>query len=197
MSIAIRSLKKNRSIEFNTRVTDAHFDENAKCWNIEAENGQHYRARFLITAVGCLSSANVPAIEGLEDFAGEQYHTGQWPHEGVELKGKRVGQIGTGSTGIQAAPVIAETAKHLTVFQRTANYSVPARNHGLSDEDRFTHKRNASATASLTRSNTNGHGWLINEQQALNTPAEDRENIYEKAWKTGGLSQNTYFQNHL
>jgi cation diffusion facilitator CzcD-associated flavoprotein CzcO len=82
----------------------------------------------LITAVGCLSTANVPNFPGLKDFKGDWYHTGQWPHEGVDFTGKRVGMIGTGSTGIQAAPVIAAAAAHLTVFQRTANYSVPARN---------------------------------------------------------------------
>lgn len=177
----------NRSIDFNTHVDTARFDEEANCWNIDVENGQQYRARYLITAVGCLSSANVPAIEGLEDFKGDWYHTGQWPHDGVQFHGKRVGQIGTGSTGIQAAPVIAETANHLTVFQRTANYSVPARNHALSDEDRISHKHNAATTAKLTRSNTNGHGWLVNDQQALDTPFDERAIIYEDAWETGGL----------
>ena len=117
-----------RDIRFGTRVTAAHYDEAANRWHVTTETGERLTAKFLITAVGCLSTANVPKIPGLESFAGRWVHTGQWPHEGVDFTGKRVGMIGTGSTGIQAAPVIAETAAHLTVFQRTANYSVPARN---------------------------------------------------------------------
>ena len=101
---------------------------------VRTAGGDIYRVTFLITAVGCLSSANVPRLKGLEGFGGDWYHTGLWPHDGVDFAGKRVGQIGTGSTGIQAVPVIAEQAGHLTVFQRTANYSIPARNAPLSDE---------------------------------------------------------------
>ena len=87
-----------------------------------------FHAKFLVSAVGCLSNANIPNIKGLENFKGKYYHTGNWPKNGVTFVGKKVGQIGTGSTGIQAVPVIAEEAKYLTVFQRTANYSIPARN---------------------------------------------------------------------
>jgi cation diffusion facilitator CzcD-associated flavoprotein CzcO len=116
-----------RNIRFNTRVTAAQYDETANLWTVRTEAGEQFTAKFLITAVGCLSTANVPKIPGLESLEGSWYHTGQWPHEGVDFTGKRVGMIGTGSTGIQAAPVIAERAAHLTVFQRTANYSVPAR----------------------------------------------------------------------
>ncbi|MCI4440314.1 NAD(P)/FAD-dependent oxidoreductase, partial [Tibeticola sp.] len=114
-----------RDIRFNTRVRSAHYDEQANLWRVSTDAGEALTAQFLITAVGCLSSANIPNIPGLDTFAGRWYHTGQWPHEGVDFSGKRVGLIGTGSTGIQAAPVIAETAAHLSVFQRTANYSVP------------------------------------------------------------------------
>jgi cation diffusion facilitator CzcD-associated flavoprotein CzcO len=186
-----------RSIEFGCRVASACFNEQESYWDIETDSGQLYRARYLITAVGCLSSANVPEIEGADDFAGEQYHTGQWPHEGVQFEGKRVGQIGTGSTGIQAAPVIAQTAKHLTVFQRTANYSIPARNHALTNEIRNTHKREAEETKALTRSNANGHGWRISSRMALETSAEERTAIYEKAWETGGLKFRSSFSDLL
>jgi cation diffusion facilitator CzcD-associated flavoprotein CzcO len=98
---------------------------------VTTQKGATLTARFLITAVGCLSSANIPNMPGLDSFGGQWFHTGQWPHEGVDFSGKRVGVIGTGSTGIQAIPVIAEQAAHLTVFQRTANYSIPARNAPL------------------------------------------------------------------
>ena len=186
-----------RSIEFGSTVVAARFNELSNNWEIEVASGQCYRARFLITAVGCLSSANTPQIEGLKDFEGEWYHTGQWPHEGVEFEGKRVGQIGTGSSGIQTAPVIAQTAQHLTVFQRTANYSVPARNRSLSMEERQAHKRDAATTRELTRSNGNGHAWRINDQQALKTSPEQRATIYENAWNHGGLRFRASFSDLL
>src|SRR5206468_10424483 len=113
-------------------------------------------ARFLITDVGCLSTANVQKGPGLESFVGDWYHTGQWPHEGVDFTGKRDGMIGTGSTGIQAAPVIAASAAHLTVFQRTANYSVPARNAPLAPEFRQYITDHAADLRSTTRETLNG-----------------------------------------
>ncbi len=105
------ALDLKRDIRFGARVRRARYDETENRWHVETESGEHYSATWLITAVGCLSSANVPKIPGLGDFRGEWYHTGQWPHEGVDFSGKRVGQIGTGSTGIQAAPVIAAAGK--------------------------------------------------------------------------------------
>ncbi len=187
----------HRSIEFGTRVVAARYNEKDYCWNIESDDGRLFHARFLITAVGCLSSANIPDIDGLNDFEGECYHTGQWPHEGVQFEAKRVGQIGTGSTGIQSAPVIAQTARHLSVFQRTANYSVPARNHALDSETRNAYKRNAKAIREITRSNGNGHGWRVKDQKALETPADERNAIYENAWQTGGLKFRAAFSDLL
>jgi cation diffusion facilitator CzcD-associated flavoprotein CzcO len=105
-----------RDIEFNTRIVAAHYDEVAIRWRVRTEQGDSYVVKVLITAVGCLSTANVPSFPGLHEFKGDWYHTGRWPHDGVDFTGKRVGMIGTGSTGIQAAPVIAASAKHLTVF---------------------------------------------------------------------------------
>ena len=176
-----------RDIRFNTRVTSAHYDEKANLWRVSTDAGEVLTAQFLITAVGCLSSANIPDIAGLDSFAGRWYHTGQWPHEGVDFRGKRVGQIGTGSTGIQAAPVIAETAAHLTVFQRTANYSVPARNGPLTPEFRRYIKENTAEIRRVTQSSVNGHPWFISDRLALQTPAEERQALYEAAWETGGL----------
>jgi cation diffusion facilitator CzcD-associated flavoprotein CzcO len=128
MNYVAERLDLRRDIRFGTNVTACAYDEAANLWRVTVEGGEVLAARYLITGVGCLSTANVPKIPGLEDFAGQWYHTGEWPHEGVDLAGKRVGQIGTGSTGIQAAPAIAAEAAHLTVFQRTANYSSPANN---------------------------------------------------------------------
>ena len=159
-------LDLRRDIQLGARVTRAAFDEGANRWDVETA-GERFRAKWLIAAVGCLSSANIPQIPGLEGFAGEWYHTGQWPHEGVDFTGKRVAQVGTGSTGIQAAPVIAESAAHLTVFQRTANYSVPARNAPLSEDRRREVREGYEEIRELTRSTPNGHPFRISERGAL------------------------------
>ncbi len=121
-------------ISFNTRVTAAHYDENDGRWTVRTDQGHDVSARFFITAVGCLSSSKTPEIPGLGTFTGNWYHTGYWPREHVDFSGQRVGVIGTGSSGIQAIPVLAERADELTIFQRTANYSMPAFN-GPIDRD--------------------------------------------------------------
>src|ERR1043166_5761413 len=123
-----------RDIAFNTRVTKATFDESAKRWTVETDRGDKVTAQFCIMAVGCLSSPNRPRFEGIDDFKGPIYHTGEWPHEGVDFTGLRVGVIGTGSSAIQSIPIIARQASHLTVFQRTANYTIPAHNRPLDSE---------------------------------------------------------------
>jgi cation diffusion facilitator CzcD-associated flavoprotein CzcO len=186
-----------RDILFNTRVTAAHYDEAANRWRVQTEAGETFVAKFLITAVGCLSTANVPTFEGLESFQGNWYHTGQWPHEGVDFTGKRVGMIGTGSTGIQAAPVIAAAAKHLTVFQRTANYSVPARNAKLAPEFQRYIKENPDEIRAATRETLNGMAFRIEERLAVETPPEEREAIYEAAWERGGLQFRATFKDML
>jgi cation diffusion facilitator CzcD-associated flavoprotein CzcO len=186
-----------RDIRFNTRVASAHYDEAANRWHVRTEAGEEFTAQFLITAVGCLSTANVPNIPGLEAFAGSWYHTGQWPHEGVDFSGKRVGVVGTGSTGIQAIPVIAETAAHLTVFQRTANYSVPARNVPLTDAFKRWVSENTAEIRQTTRSTPNGHPFVISERLARATPAEERHALYEAAWQKGGLQFRATFQDLL
>lgn len=189
--------KLRSHIRFNSRVTAASFDEQHNIWLVQTQGGENYRARYLITAVGCLSSANVPDIKGLSDFAGNWYHSGQWPHEGVDFSGLRVGQIGTGSTGIQAAPVIAQDAAHLTVFQRTANYSVPARNMPLTDAMRRKHKENAATLREIMRSNTNGHPWTIDERCAVDTSPAERLKVYNHAWQDGGLKFRSTFADLL
>src|SRR6201746_2528342 len=123
-----------RHIVFDTRVVAAAFDEKAGCWSVETDRGDKVRAQFLVMAVGCLSAPNRPAFAGIEDFRGPIYHTGEWPHEGVDFTGLRVGVIGTGSSAIQSIPIIAQQAKALTVFQRTATWSVPAWNEKLTPE---------------------------------------------------------------
>ncbi len=120
-----------RDIQLETRVTAAHFDERAGLWRIQTDRGQRCTARYCVMATGCLSLPKQPDFPGLERFAGATYLTGAWPHHEVDFTGLRVGVIGTGSTAIQVIPQVAREAKHLTVFQRTANFSVPARNGPL------------------------------------------------------------------
>jgi cation diffusion facilitator CzcD-associated flavoprotein CzcO len=186
-----------RDIRFNSRVTSAHYNEAANRWHVRTEEGEQFTTKFLISSVGCLSSANVPKIPGLEDFAGRWYHTGQWPHEGVDFTGKRVGQIGTGSTGIQAAPVIAEAAAHLTVFQRTANYSVPARNAPLTPDFQQYVRASAAEIRRVMHSTPNGHPFVISERRALDSTPEERLALYEAAWEKGGLQFRATFQDLL
>jgi cyclohexanone monooxygenase len=123
-----------RDIRLETRVVEAILDESDDRWSIATDDGDRLSAAFLVMATGCLSVPRIPDIPGRELFAGEMYHTGLWPHEGVEVAGKRVGVIGTGSSAVQAIPIIAAEADHLTVFQRTANFSVPAWNGALDAE---------------------------------------------------------------
>lgn len=181
------TLDLKRDVRFNTEVEAARYNDSTGLWRVDIKGGESIDVRFLITAVGCLSSTNVPDIPGLDTFAGDWYHTGEWPHDGVDFSGKRVGQIGTGSTGIQAAPVIAETAGHLSVFQRTANYSVPAHNGPLTEEFQQYVKENVDEIHTLVRSSQNGHPWLVSPQKAATTDADERLALYEEAWKIGGL----------
>ncbi len=186
-----------RSIRFGTRVVGAHYDEASNRWIVTTEDGETMRAQFLITAVGCLSTANVPSIPGLESFTGTWYHTGNWPHDGVDFSGKRVGLIGTGSTGIQATPVIAEAASHLTVFQRTANYSVPAHNAPLTAEFKQWVKDNYDEIRTITRANANGQAFYIQDRSAWDVTAEQRQALYEAAWAKGGLQFRGVFRDLL
>jgi cation diffusion facilitator CzcD-associated flavoprotein CzcO len=186
-----------RDIRFGTRVVGARYDEAANRWTVTTEAGDRLTAQFLITAVGCLSTANVPNFPGLSDFAGQWYHTGQWPHEGVDFTGKRVGLVGTGSTGIQAAPVIAETAQHLTVFQRTANYSVPAHNAPLTAEFKEWVKNNHAEIRRIMHSNTNGQAFFIENRSVWDVTPEQREALYEAAWTKGGLQFRGAFRDIL
>lgn len=190
-------LDLKRDIRLGTGVKSARYDEATNRWTLETAAGERFTATYLITAVGCLSSANVPDIPGLDSFAGAWYHTGQWPHDGVDFSGKRVGQIGTGSTGIQAAPVIAETAGHLTVFQRTANYSVPARNVPLSDDFKRYVRENHEEIREVVTTTPNGHPFRISATKAFDVTPEERQEIYEKAWDKGGLQFRASFQDIL
>ena len=176
-----------RDIQLSTRVTAAVFDEAAGRWTIATDRGDRVSARFCIMATGCLSSAQVPRFPGLETFQGPRYHTGHWPHERVDFTGQRVGVIGTGSSAIQSIPVIAEQAAHLYVFQRTPNFSVPARNAPLDPELERRVKAGYADFRRQARESRVGFVVERSEASALAVPSEERQREYEKRWRRGGL----------
>ena len=176
-----------RSFAFNTRVCGAAYDESTGLWTVQTEQGEQVRAKYLITAVGCLSAAQVPAVPGLDQFKGAWYHTGQWPHEGVDFTGMRVGVIGTGSSGIQTIPIIAKQAKHLTVFQRTPNFSVPSRNAPLSPERLGQLKRDIKTIRETCRWSTIGQPYDWRKAEALKVDPDERRQQFEADWQKGGF----------
>jgi cation diffusion facilitator CzcD-associated flavoprotein CzcO len=178
-----------RNIRLNTRVTSTKFLEDANYWQIETDQGDRTTARFLITGIGCISTGNVPDIAGLESFEGDWYHTGSWPHEKVDFTGKRVAIIGTGSSGVQAIPVIAEQAECLTVFQRTPQYTIPARHENV--DRRFIEeevKPNYDEIWEKARRSKAGFPADYSERSALEVSAEERLQTYEDLWAKGGTT---------
>ena len=145
-----------RDVQTNTRVTAAHFDGTTSRWHVETDDGASVSASYCVMATGCLSSRKTPDFKGLETFGGEWYLTSAWPKDGVDFAGKRVGVIGTGSTAIQAIPQIAKQASHVTVFQRTPNFSVPAQNAPLSDDEQARMKANYREHRRKQRESTSG-----------------------------------------
>ena len=182
-------LDLRRNIRFETRVTDTVYDEAGSLWQIRTDKGNHVTARHCIMAVGCLSTARTPDFKGLESFKGKTYHTGEWPHEGVDFTGLRVGVIGTGSSAIQAIPVIAEQAKHLTVFQRTPNFSIPSRNTPMPAEYEAWWKTHYPEQRRKAREQMRtGVINQMNDQSALDVSPEERRRIYEDRWNQGGTA---------
>ena len=190
-------LDLKKDIYFNQRVQSAVWDEDSLCWQITSQTGLKLKATYLITAVGCLSSANHPQINGLENFKGNTYHTGEWPHEGVDFTAKSVVVIGTGSTGIQAIPVIAEDAKKLTVLQRTPNFSVPAHNKPLDPEFHATFCQNIDDWRQRMLESRHGHPWIAPSRKLCETAEDERLTILEEAWQIGGLRFRESFEDIL
>ena len=176
-----------KDIRFNTRVTVAKFDESNKHWVIETDRGDQASAQFCIMAVGCLSAANRPPFEGMDEFDGPVYHTGEWPHEGVDFSDQHVGVIGTGSSAIQSIPIIAEQAASLTVFQRTPNYAVPAWNKKLDPDYIKAIKASYPELRAKARARPTGFYFPFNMASALEATPEERERQYEEFWTQGGL----------
>ncbi|MEC8199135.1 MAG: NAD(P)/FAD-dependent oxidoreductase [Pseudomonadota bacterium] len=176
-----------QDIRFDTRVTTATFDETTNRWSVETDQGDRVSAKFCIMAVGCLSAANMPPFDGFDDFEGLIYHTGEWPHEEVDFTGKRVAVIGTGSSGIQSIPIIAEQADAVTVFQRTPNYAVPAWNSKMDPEYERKVKADYPAMRAKARARPTGIFFPFNITPALEASEAEREAQYQEFWDRGGL----------
>jgi cyclohexanone monooxygenase len=176
-----------RDVQLNTRIKSAVFESKANEWVVRTESGEEIRARYCVMAAGNLSTPRVPDFKGLQGFKGKWYHSGLWPHEGVDFSGLKVGVIGTGSSGVQMIPIIAQQAKHLTVFQRTANFSLPARNGPMEAERERRHKAEyAARRAAAAETPFAIGGYPRPTQSALEAAQAERDAAYESKWQEGG-----------
>jgi cation diffusion facilitator CzcD-associated flavoprotein CzcO len=177
-----------RDIQFRTTVTGARFDEDNGLWSVSTDDGRTVTARYLIAAVGTLSTTNIPGFKGLDSFKGKWYHTSRFPPGGVDFTGKRVAVVGTGATAVQAIPLIASQAKQLTVFQRTANYCVPARNGKVDPEVVKARKADYDGIVKRTRESFFGQEHYFIPKSALEASAEEREREFDRMWDAGGFA---------
>ena len=175
-------------IQFKTRVTGASYDEATQRWTVTTDDGQTVSAQFLIMGTGGLSVPLVPPFPGRERFKGQIVHTAQWPKEGVDLKGKRVGVIGTGATGIQVIQTIASEVGHLTVFQRTANYTIPMRNPKYDDADRAELRAQYPALKKRVQGTFAGFDYDFDSRDFLTLSPEERQKKMQELWDDGSLS---------
>jgi cyclohexanone monooxygenase len=175
-----------RSYQFNTKVTATYFNEETNLWEVTTDKGETVTAKYLVTGLGLLSATNIPKFKGRETFKGEQYHTARWPSSGVDLKGKRVGVIGTGSTGVQVIIAVAPEVEHLTVFQRTPQYSVPIGLKQQSDAEKAEIKANYEEIWKQVKSSAVAFGFEESTVSAVEVSKEEQERVFEEAWNIGG-----------
>ena len=177
-----------RDIVFNARVAAASYDTIEKKWTVTTEMGEVYRATYVVMATGCLSVPMIPNIPGLNDFTGDTYHTANWPADGVDFSDTRVGIIGTGSSAIQSIPLIAQQAKHLTVFQRTANFSIPAWDQPITPEQEAETKRRYPELRDKARNNFTGDFIEEAVGNLLDFTPEQQTAELERHWQLGGFN---------
>jgi cation diffusion facilitator CzcD-associated flavoprotein CzcO/acetyl esterase/lipase len=176
-----------RDIRFGTKVTAANWDDTRERWQLVTDNGASISCRYYIMATGCLSAPKPPEIDGVKDFKGAVYFTGRWPHDGVDLAGKRVAVIGTGSSGIQSIPLIAEQAAHLTVFQRTPNFALPAHNGPPPDDRKTYFETDRAAYREQARWSLAGVPYPQETAVSWQLSDAERRERFEKAWAAGDL----------
>ena len=188
LQFAADKLDLRENIEFGTEVTSARFDEGSGRWEISTDDGETVTSQFFVTAVGCLSEPYVPDFDGIEDFEGWWTHTGRWPHEPVDFEDKRVAVIGTGATGIQVIPEVAKSnPEHLTVFQRTPNYAVPARHRPLDDDDWNEIQENYDRILEQAHDSGFGMPFEIAAETAADMSQEEVNELLESRWEEGGF----------
>jgi cation diffusion facilitator CzcD-associated flavoprotein CzcO len=190
-------LDLRRDVTFETRVTSAVLGEDSLQWTVRTDTGEQVRARFCIMATGPLSAALTPDFNGLNTFGGDVYHTAHWPHDPVDFTGKRVAVIGTGSSGIQSVPVIAEQAERLYVFQRTPNYSVPAGNSPLTDDDRACVKADYAERRRQSWGSGGGSPHVAHPKLTMEATPEERREAFEQRWQLGGVLFSKTFADQL
>ncbi|MBO88388.1 MAG: cyclohexanone monooxygenase [Rickettsiales bacterium] len=190
-------LDLRKDIDFSVEVTSAHFNEKSRRWLIKTDKGERVTTQYFVMATGCISTAQTPDIEGLANYQGNTYHTGNWPHEKVDFTDQRIAVIGTGSSGIQAIPVLAKEAAHVTVFQRTPNYSIPSQNEPMTPDYAKSWKEKYPALREEMR--YTGHGSMkdLNNKPAMSVDDKERQETYEKRWKIGGSGFLTSFNDLL
>ncbi len=187
-----------RDIRFGVSVVSATYDDDGAEWTVTTDDGETTLARHLILCVGCLSRASIPEFPGRDDFAGEVHHTGLWPENGVDLAGKRVGVIGTGSSGVQAIPLIAQEAAELTVFQRTATYTVPAGNRPLDPDYIRRIKADYAGFRQRNRKMAGAAGadsFIPEPTSVFDAAPDEREAAFLKRWSAGGLAITATYDN--
>ncbi|WP_354597688.1 NAD(P)/FAD-dependent oxidoreductase [Streptomyces sp. JL1001] len=175
-------------VTLNTRLTRAVYDEGAHLWRLSTDTGERVTTRFLVMASGCSSTARTPAVPGADSFAGPVHHTSQWPEEEIDFTGRRVAVIGTGSSGVQIIPLLAERAAGLTVFQRTPAYALPARNRPLRAAEVAGWKAGYPEFRAAQRRSKGGSVCAMPTRSALEVSEEERTATYEAAWQEGVLS---------
>ena len=174
-------------IKFETAVLSAVFDDQTNLWTVRTDRGDSVRARYLVMATGCLSMPRAPDIKGADTFEGRAYHTGLWPHEGVDFTGQRVAVIGTGASAVQAIPLIAQQAADLTVFQRTPNYILPARNGPVDPGVKRTRQGDYAGIWARVQSSNFGFELYLLDKGALESSDEEIERELMERWNQGGF----------
>lgn len=176
-----------KDMQFSSRVTAAHFRSEENAWEVSLASGERYRARWLVAGVGPLTLPQLPRIEGVQAFAGEAYHTARWPKHPVSFEGKRVGVIGTGASGVQTIQEVAKTARHLTVFQRTANYCAPLKNGPITPDEQ---KQVKASYEELKRRVNSSRAWFLHTpvlRSVFDVSPEDRERFFEDRYNARGM----------
>ncbi len=178
-----------RHIHFNSRVTSATWDDPSGRWVTSVNNGAEFSSRYLVAATGILSVPFYPDVPGRKDFRGESYHTGLWPKAPVDLAGKRVAVIGTGSSGVQVAPAIAEQVASLTVYQRTASWCTPLNNAPITPEEQAELRAGFEEMRQVLNTSVAGFLHPANERSAFDDSVEERQAFFETMWRSPGFSK--------